>query len=418
MDMPAKGRRAGGGVLLAGGQLFDVANGEVAKRDIAVVDGQVVEPAAHTDLERVDAGGMTIMFGLWDVHAHPGGLMYDPRAAGYFERVSQHSVRAGANLVQAATMGITGVRTAAEADGIDMAWRDAFASGRWAGPRVKCAGAAIRTTGGHGTAYPRQYMNSSPFIVADGPTQMRVAVRSLAEQGADWVKILLTGGLYSVHETVDSGQLSDDELAMVMATAKQRGLPVLAHCGSARLAESFSELGGRSVEHGYALDEAAASTLAANGTWLVPTVGVTHDTEMMKADGWPEHAMKRAVASAARHADAIRACVAAGVKIATGADLNPIGPRLHAELRMLEKAGMKRLEVLRAATAGSRELNGLGAETVPNAGSVADLILLDGNPLDDLSILQRPRGVMVYGRFVVDPRGGALPPPTPGSYTA
>jgi imidazolonepropionase-like amidohydrolase len=406
------------GFLLRGGQVLDVANGELARRDLAVVDGQVVEAAGHNDLERVDAGGLTIMFGLWDVHAHPGGLMYDPRAAGYFERVSQHSVRAGANLVQASTMGITGVRTAAEADGIDIAWRDAFASGRWAGPRVKCAGPAIRTTGGHGTAYPREYINSSPFFVADGPTQMRTAVRSLAEQGADWVKILLTGGLYSVHEAVDSGQLSDDELEMVMATAKQRGLPVLAHCGSARLAERFSELGGRSVEHGYALDEAAAATLAANHTWLVPTVGVTHDTEMMKADGWPEHAMKRAIASAALHADAIRACVAAGVKIATGADLNPIGPRLHAELRMLEKAGLKRLDVLRAATAGGRELNGLGPETTPEAGCAADLILVEENPLDDMSILQRPRGVMVYGRFVVDPRGGALPAPTPGTYTA
>lgn len=177
--------------------------------------------------------------------------MYDLPAAGYFERASQHSVRAGANLVQAATMGITGVRTAAEADGIDMAWRDAFAAGRWPGPRLMCSGPAIRTTGGHGTAYPREYVNSSPFLIADGPTEMRVAVRTLAEQGADWVKILLTGGLYSVHETVDSGQLSDDELEMVMATATQRGLPVLAHCGSARLAERFVELGGRSVEHGY-----------------------------------------------------------------------------------------------------------------------------------------------------------------------
>ena len=85
---------------------------------------------------------------------------------------------------------------------------------------------------------------------------------------------------------------------------------------------------------------------------------------------------------------------------------------------MLEKAGLRRLDVLRAATAGSRELNGLGPETAPQAGSAADLILVEGNPLDDLSILQRPRGVMVYGRFVVDPRGGALPAPTPGTYTA
>ena len=137
---------------------------------------------------------------------------------------------------------------------------------------------------------------------------------------------------------------------------------------------------------------------------------------MMKADGWPEHAMKRAIASSAKHAEAVKACVAAGVKLATGADLNPIGPRLHAELRLLEQIGLSRLEVLRAATAGSRELNGLGAETAPVPGSSADLIMVEGNPLDDPTILQRPRGVMAYGRFVVDPRGGVLSPPTPGPY--
>jgi imidazolonepropionase-like amidohydrolase len=402
--------------VLAGGSVLDVGTGELRRRDVAISGGRVVDQS-EKDAERIDVGGRVIMFGLWDVHAHPGGLMYDPPAAGYFERTSQHSVRAGANLLEAVTMGVTGVRTAAEAEGIDMAWRDAIARGRWPGPRVMCSGPAIRTTGGHGTAYPREYVNSSPFLIADGPTAMRKAVRSLAEQGADWVKILLTGGLYSVHETVDSGQLSDDELAMVMATACQRGLPVLAHCGNARLAERFVELGGRSVEHGYALDEAAAQALARHGAWLTPTIGVTHDVEMMKADRWPEHAMQRAKASSAKHADAVRACVAAGVKIATGADLNPIGPRLHAELGLLEEIGIPRLAVLHAATASARALNGLGAETSPQPGSVADLVVLEGNPLDDTSHLRRPEGVIVYGRFVVDPRSGGLVAPTPGPYS-
>jgi imidazolonepropionase-like amidohydrolase len=402
--------------VLAGGSVLDTGTGELERRDLAIADGRIVDHAPR-DAERVDVGGLVVMFGLWDVHTHPGGLMYDPPATGYFERPAQHSVRAGANLLEALTMGITGVRTAAEADGIDMAWRDAIARGRWPGPRLKCAGAAIRTTGGHGTAFPREYVNTSPFLVADGTTEMRKAVRSLAEQGADWVKILLTGGLYSVHETVDSGQLSDDELEMVMATARQRGLPVLAHCGNARLAERFVELGGRSVEHGYALDEQAAKALAAKGAWLVPTIGVTHDVEMMKADRWPEHAMQRAQASSARHADAVRACIAAGVKIATGADLNPIGPRLHAELGLLEEIGISRLEVLRAASTGGRELNGLGAETAPQPGSPADLVVLEGNPLEDMAHLRKPRGVVVYGRLAIDPRTGGLASPTPGPYS-
>ncbi len=313
-------------------------------------------------------------------------------------------------------MGITGIRTAAEGEGIDTAWRDAVLQGRWPGPRIKCAGPGIRTTGGHGTAWPRQYLHSDMIQVADGVTQMRIAVRTLAERGMDWVKILLTGGLYSPHETVDSGQFLDDELEAIMATARQRGLPVLAHCGSARLAEKFSNLGGRSVEHGYALDEAAAKVMKKNGTFLTPTIGVTHDEELMKADGWPPHAIQRALASAKRHAESIRIAHAAGVKLATGADLNPIGPRLHAELRFLEGIGLSRLDVLRAATAGSRELNGLGSETSPTPGAAADLIVLAGNPLDDMTTLQRPVGAMVAGRLIMDPRGGVLSVPTPGSY--
>jgi len=310
------------------------------------------------------------------------------------------------------------VRATGQGDGIDTAWRDAYARGNMPGPRLFCAGPAIRTTGGHGTAYPREYVNSMPGLVADGPTEMRIAVRKLAEKGVDWIKILLTGGLYSVHEAVDSGQLSDDELEVVMSTARQRSLPVCAHCGNARLAERFVELGGRSVEHGYALDERAAAAMAAAGAWLVPTIGVTHDVEMMKADGWPAHAMERAIAAAAAHADAVRACLAAGVKVATGADLNPIGPRLHSELRLLEQIGMNRLDVLRAATSSSRELNGLGSHTAPIAGAVADLIMVEGNPMDDMTILQHPRGVVVHGRLVIDPQGGppALAASTPGSY--
>ena len=402
--------------VLVGGSVLDVATGDLARRDIAVENGVVVEASRSSGAERGDVGGRTIMFGLWDVHAHPASRMYDFTAAGYFESVAQHTVRAGGNLLQALSMGITGIRTAAEGEGIDTAWRDAVLQGRWPGPRIKCAGPGIRTTGGHGTAWPRQYLHSDMIQVADGVTQMRIAVRTLAERGMDWVKILLTGGLYSPHETVDSGQFLDDELEAIMATARQRGLPVLAHCGSARLAEKFSNLGGRSVEHGYALDEAAAKVMKKNGTFLTPTIGVTHDEELMKADGWPPHAIQRALASAKRHAESIRIAHAAGVKLATGADLNPIGPRLHAELRFLEGIGLSRLDVLRAATAGSRELNGLGSETSPTPGAAADLIVLAGNPLDDMTTLQRPVGAMVAGRLIMDPRGGVLSVPTPGSY--
>jgi imidazolonepropionase-like amidohydrolase len=380
--------------------VLDVATGVVTRRDVAVSAGERAEPGDLAEAVEVDASGLTALFGLWDCHAHPGGLMYDPTGQGYFEGPAEWAVRAGQNLMEAAQMGVTGVRAVAEANRVDLAWSRAFEDGGYAGPRLRCAGAGIRTTGGHGTAFPRRPVEVEWEIAADGPAEMRRAVRSLIEQGVHWIKIMLTGGLYSAHETVEDSQFGDDEFEAVMDTAARRGIPVAAHCGSARVAERFAQAGGRSVEHGYALDERSAAAMAAAGTWLVPTIGVTHDQDMMVADGWPEHARNRAVGAAAKHAEAMLACVAAGVRVATGADLNPIGPRLHAELAMLQRAGLTPLQVLYAATVGGRALNGLGDATVPKPGCAADLIFLESNPLDDLSRLAAPKAVMTFGRFV------------------
>jgi imidazolonepropionase-like amidohydrolase len=386
--------------IIRGADVLDVATGEVARRDLAVSAGQVTEPGDLAEAAELDASGLTVLFGLWDCHAHPGGLMYDPTGQGYFEGPAEWAVRAGQNLMEAAQLGVTGVRAVAEASRVDLAWSRAFEEGGYAGPRLRCAGAGIRTTGGHGTAFPRRPVEVQWEIAADGPAEMRRAVRSLIEQGAHWIKIMLTGGLYSPHETVEDSQFSDDEFDAVMETATRRGIPVAAHCGSARVAERFAAAGGRSVEHGYALDERSAAAMAAAGTWLVPTIGVTHDQQMMTADGWPEHARSRAQQAAPKHAEAMLACVAAGVRVATGADLNPIGPRLHAELAMLEQAGLTRQQVLYAATVGGRALNGLGDATAPAPGCAADLIFLESNPLDDLGRLATPRAVMTFGRFV------------------
>ncbi len=381
--------------------VLDVATGETVVQDVAVDGGVVVPVASVTQPREVDASGLTLMFGLWDCHAHPGSLMHDPTAQGYFEGVADWTVRAGANLLDAVRAGVTGVRAVAEADRIDLAWRRAFAAGTYPGPRVLAAGAGLRTTGGHGTAYPRRAVEVAWEWAVDGPDAMLRATRALVEQGVDWIKVMLTGGLYSEHETVEDPQLTDAELDAVLQVAAARGVPVAAHCGSARVAERFARAGGRSIEHGYALDERAAHAMAEHGTWLVPTIGVTHDGSLM-AD-WPAHARDRARQAAAAHAESLAVCLAAGVRIATGADLNPIGARLHEELRLLEDAGMDRLQVLHAATVGGRALNGLGEHTRPEPGAAADLILLDGDPLADLDVLHRPVAVTVSGRLVVDP---------------
>jgi imidazolonepropionase-like amidohydrolase len=390
-------------LVLRGGTVLDVVAGERRRADLGVAGGVVVDPSTLDRPEEVDVSGLLVGFGLWDNHAHPGSRMFDPTGAGFFEGVAERTIRAGENLLEAARMGVTGMRCLHETSGIDLAWAAAFRAGQPAGPRVVCAGRAIRTTGGHGSFFPRRFVEFEDAVEADGPAAMARAVRSQLERGVDWVKVLLTGGLASPHETVDGAQLDDQELGALLAAAAQRGVPVAAHCGGARPAERFAELGGRTVEHGYVLDERAARRMAEAGTWLDPTLGVSHDEAMMRADGWPEYALRRALAVAPQHRESLRMCLDAGVRVVTGADLNPIGPRLHAELAFLEQAGMSRREVLEAATVSSRALNGLGEAPAPAPGTAADLLLLDGDPLEDLGVLRRPAGVLAHGRFLVRP---------------
>ena len=387
-------------VRIQGVSWLDTSSGEHSERNILVRGGVIADPSSEAADLTIDASGLTGMFGLWDCHAHVGGLMYDPDARGYFEAPAVRTIRAGVNLAQAARMGITGVRSVGECDDIDLALSRAHEAGVPPGLRLRGSGCALKTTGGHGVAYPREYVRMRGAMTVDGPAEVARAVRHQVSRGAHWIKASLTGGLYSEHETVDGGQFSDEELEALMTTAHQRGIPVAAHCGGSDEAVRFSRLGGRSVEHGYALDEQAAAVMARASTWLVPTIGVTHDSSFISEDGWPSHAANRAAASIKRHREGLQACLEAGVRIAIGADLNPIGPRLHREMELLEEVGLDRLTVLHAATIGGRELNGLGPESLPEPGSAADIVLTEGSPLDDPKVLGDPALVMAFGRVL------------------
>ena len=384
---------------IRGASWFDTATADSSRQDILIEDGAIVAEDGR-EATTVDGSSLIAMFGLWDCHAHAGGLMYDPDGTGYFESAPDRTIRAGENFRQAVEMGVTGVRCVDEADDLDLAWGRAYAAGTTLGPRVVGAGRGIRTTGGHGTAFPRVYTRMEAELIVDGPDAMAWAVRRQVERGAQWIKIMLTGGLYSPYEAADEGQFTEAELATLMEVANQRRIPVAAHCGGTEPAIAFSELGGRSIEHGYELDEQAAAVMARNRTWLVPTIGVTHDQEFIESEGWPEHAANRARRLVPVHAGALLACIEAGVPIAVGADLNPIGVRFHRELEMLERAGMDRRAVVHAASVGGRQLNGFGGTSQPDHGSIADLILLEENPLSSPAMLKRPVLVVTHGRIV------------------
>ncbi len=383
---------------LRGGEWLDTATGEHARRDLLVVDGHLAAEDGRP-ADDVDVAGATVLFGLWDCHAHPGEAFYGPDGAEFAEPVPQRTIRAGENLRAALRAGVTGIRCVDDAADVDLAYGRAVAGGRFPGPRVLGSGRALRSTGGHGTFHPRDHLHAAGMHVIDGPASAVRAVRSQIDAGASWIKVMLTGGLASEHETVDGPQLTDDELRAVVGTATQRGVPVTAHCGGADAAIRFAQAGGRCIEHGYALTEEAVEVLAEHAVWLVPTIGVTHDLAFLgDGDNWPAFSLERAEATRERHAASLAMAREAGLRIAVGADLNPIGERLHAELALLEAAGMPREEVLHAATVGGRALNGLGGGSQPTPGAPADLLVLDGDPREELELLREPRLVLVAGR--------------------
>ena len=394
-------------LLVRGVSVLDVATGDTVVQDVGIADGVVVEPAATGDAPTVvDGSGLTMMFGLWDCHAHPGSLMYDPSGQGFFEGPAEWTVRAGANLMAAARMGVTGVRAVAEANRIDIAWSKAFAGGSYPGPRVKAAGAGLRTTGGHGTAFPRRPVEVEWEWAVDGADAMLRAARALIEQGVDWIKLMLTGGLYSEHESVDDPQFTPAELDAVMTAANGRGVPVAAHCGSGRVAEMFARAGGRSIEHGYALDEAAAA-------------GDGRARHLAGPDDrcHPRH----------RHDDRRRLArtrAGQGGRLRRPARRSPAfvsrrrRPDRHRRRPQPHRAALAR----RATDAGTRwDGQALGAASRhhrwsrpqrsggahrPVPGAAADLILVDGDPLADPMALRNPVGVITFGRLIVDPTVG------------
>ncbi|MYI56014.1 MAG: hypothetical protein F4062_03125, partial [Acidimicrobiia bacterium] len=147
---------AAGPLRIRGAAWLDVATGESARCDLLVDDG-MIERDDGRQAATVDASGMTAMYGLWDCHSHPGGLMYDNAGVGFFEGLPDRTIRAGENFAGAVAAGVTGVRCLSEGDELDLAWGRAYAAGTSLGPRVTGAGRALRTTAGHGTCFPRYY---------------------------------------------------------------------------------------------------------------------------------------------------------------------------------------------------------------------------------------------------------------------
>jgi imidazolonepropionase-like amidohydrolase len=380
-------------VVFAGARVFDGSGAAASVADVAVEDGTIVDvgPGLDGD-ERVGLEGKGLLPGLIDCHVHVV-LSPGPRAELLKVPFSYRFYRAVRNLETTLACGITTVRDAA---GADLGVKRAVDDGLVAGPRLQISVRMISQTGGHAdetqvcgvrpqVTFPRY--PGMPETVVDGPIEARRAVRELLRSGADWIKVATTGGFSSPISDPTHPQLRDDELAEIAAEAAAAGKHVMAHAQGLAGAKNAVRAGFRSVEHGVWLDDETIERMVAQGTWLVPTLLVPvwsreNGRAQLKFD------IDETIAA---HGDSFRRAVEAGVRVAMGTDCGviPHGENLR-ELELMAERGLSPAQALVAATSGAAELLGLGDSIgTIEPGKRADLVVVDGDPLDVHGLRER-----------------------------
>jgi imidazolonepropionase-like amidohydrolase len=378
-------------LLLAGGRVFGP-DGALRRADVLIAQG-VIQAVG----ERLDSAGSArviklddrvVLPGLIDAHIHLthgyDGAVEDREAA--------QGVRAVSQGFRALRAGITTVRELGSYRQVDIALRDAIRAGRVLGPRMLCAGTYLAITGGHGHPKGR---------AADGPVEVRRAVREQLLAGADLIKVMCSGGAARADESPDASQFTAEEISAIVDEAALAGRSVAAHAHPARSIKWALRAGAYSIEHGTFLDDEACDLLCETGAFLVPTLNVYRT--IADSPRWP-HLRERADFLHSHKVQTFRRAADRGAKWAVGSDASSFLPieDFYKELQAISEAlEMQPTAVLQAASKGNAALLGLDRLGDVAPGYLADLIVLDeGDPTSDLRALTHVRYTITAGRLI------------------
>lgn len=401
-----------GAVLLANAAVVDGLGDEPsAPANVLIQDGRIACLRASKREARestvIDVRGGYVMAGLWDAHCHLSLMIPDPTSRARFDTEAEASIRAGHNAVDAMRAGFTSLRVVGEVNAIDFAWRAAFRSGLYDGPRIVCAGNMLSSTGGHLRQHRFQPLVldqlTQPF---DGPDDATRATREQLHRGADLIKIAITGGM-GPHEGTSDTHVVLDEIAAVCSAAKTKRRPVAAHASGGQITKGAIRLGIDSVEHGYSLDEECIDLMEQHATTLVPTIGVTHGAEFGRRRRWSDEMIAKSDASAEAHRASLQMAHEHRIRICAGGDKYPIADSGICEIELLGQLVLDNRAAIRAATINPAAMCGLDHDLgTVEVGKIADLIVLRSNPLENLSAVRSVELVMSGGRVVVDRMSG------------
>jgi imidazolonepropionase-like amidohydrolase len=415
MGQMSDGPQSSRSVVIHAGHVLDVKTGKLlADQTLVIEDGKIVSMGAGTDAKtsadavRIELPNATVLPGLIDAHTH---LTMNSNFG--YERlgisIPRETLIGAKNARLTLQAGFTTVRNVGASGFSDVALRDAINAGDVPGPRMLVSGPALSITGGHcdNNFLPSEY-HATGDGVADGVAAVQHKVRENIKYGADLIKVCATGGVLSKGDDPQASQYTLEEMKAIVADAHRLGRKVAAHAHGAQGILWASEAGVDSIEHGSYIDDAGIAEMKKNGTYLVPTLYLGDwFLENAERNHVPDFLLGKAKAVMPAARKNIAHAFTSGVKVAFGTDaaVYPHGLNAH-EFAVMVKLGLTPLQAIQAATLNAADLLGWpGKVGTLEPGAWADIIAVDGDPLKDVTTLERVRFVMKGGEVVKNEYG-------------